>query len=105
MLSLVGGKWTTFRALSEHLANDVLAILGAKRRVSTARLPIGGGAGFPGTDDAVERWIRPHTGGSVDAQRAAVLLTRYGTRAQEVISYLQAGQDRRFQLNAGAEQP
>ncbi len=37
VLSLVGGKWTTFRALSEHLANDVLAILGAKRRVSTAQ--------------------------------------------------------------------
>ncbi|MDQ6753681.1 MAG: glycerol-3-phosphate dehydrogenase/oxidase, partial [Actinomycetota bacterium] len=27
VLSLVGGKWTTFRALSEHLTNDVLAIL------------------------------------------------------------------------------
>ena len=28
VLSLVGGKWTTFRALAEHLSNDVLAELG-----------------------------------------------------------------------------
>ena len=96
VLSLVGGKWTTFRALGEHLANDVLAILGAKRRVSTAGLPIGGGAGFPRTDDDVERWVRSRTGGSVDVQRAMVLLTRYGTRAHEVIGYLQAGEDNLF---------
>jgi glycerol-3-phosphate dehydrogenase len=60
VLSLVGGKWTTFRALSEHMANDVLTILGHKRKISTAKLPIGGGADFPPTETDVQAsglWI------------------------------------------------
>lgn len=91
VLSLVGGKWTTFRALSEHLANDVLAILGAERKTSTAKLAIGGGAGFPATDAGVEAWIAAHATGAISASRAGVLLTRYGTRADTVIAYLSAG--------------
>ncbi|WP_434621434.1 glycerol-3-phosphate dehydrogenase/oxidase [Arthrobacter sp. A5] len=95
-LSLVGGKWTTFRALSEHMANDVLAILAKPRQVSTAKLPIGGGAGFPRSDADIEQWIRTHATGTIDATRVAVLLTRYGTRAMDVIAYLQAGDDHVF---------
>ena len=47
VLSLVGGKWTTFRASAEHLADRALALLARPRRRSTkgvrdrrrARLP------------------------------------------------------------------
>lgn len=94
VLSLVGGKWTTFRALAEHLANDVLAELGMARRASTAQLPIGGGADFPGDEAGVQRWIKAHMGAGRDADRTAVLLTRYGTRAADVMAYLDAGPDR-----------
>ncbi len=94
VLSLVGGKWTTFRALAEHLSNDVLAELGQQRKVSTAKLPIGGGAGFPDTEDGVQRWIKAHMADGRDADRTAGLLTRYGTRAVEVMAYLDAGPDR-----------
>lgn len=94
VLSLVGGKWTTFRALAEHLSDDVLAELGMQRRISTAKLAIGGGAGFPETEAGVQKWIKAHMSPGRDADRAAVLLTRYGTRAEEVISYLDAGPDR-----------
>lgn len=94
VLSLVGGKWTTFRALAEHLANDVLAELGAPRKVSTAQLPIGGGAGFPGDEAGVQAWIKAHMGPGRDADRTAGLLTRYGTRAGAVMAYLDAGPDR-----------
>ncbi|WP_045074013.1 glycerol-3-phosphate dehydrogenase/oxidase [Psychromicrobium lacuslunae] len=94
VLSLVGGKWTTFRALSEHLTNDVLALLGKQRKVSTAKLPIGGGVDFPATEAAVERWILDHTSEQIDAERALVLLTRYGSRANQVIEYLEAGEDK-----------
>jgi glycerol-3-phosphate dehydrogenase len=93
MLSLVGGKWTTFRALSEHLADEVLGLLGRTRKVSTGELPIGGGQGFPSTPEATERWLKAHTGGGIDAARAEVLLARYGTRASEVIEFLRAGED------------
>ena len=93
ILSLVGGKFTTFRALSEHLTNDILKILGHRRTVSTADLPIGGGKNFPLTDTDVQEWIRQHTSEGLDAARVGVLLTRYGTRATEVIDYLKAGED------------
>lgn len=94
VLSLVGGKWTTFRALAEHMTNDVLAEIGMERKVSTAQLPIGGGAGFPADEAGVQKWIKAHMADGRDADRTAGLLTRYGTRAEAVMEYLDAGPDR-----------
>ncbi|TLM87578.1 glycerol-3-phosphate dehydrogenase/oxidase [Pseudarthrobacter sp. NamE5] len=94
VLSLVGGKWTTFRALAEHLANDVLAEIGMERKVSTAQLPIGGGAGFPADEAGVQKWIKAHMGAGRDADRTVGLLTRYGTRAEAVMEYLDGARDR-----------
>ncbi|MEV8040282.1 glycerol-3-phosphate dehydrogenase/oxidase [Arthrobacter sp. NPDC080082] len=94
VLSLVGGKWTTFRALAEHLSNDVLAELGRTRKVSTAKMAIGGGAGFPDSEEGVQRWIKAHMTSGRDADRTAGLLTRYGTRAEAVMEFLDAGEDR-----------
>ncbi|WP_442854285.1 glycerol-3-phosphate dehydrogenase/oxidase [Arthrobacter sp. Soil764] len=93
VLSLVGGKWTTFRALAEHLTNEVLSELGVQRKVSTAQLPIGGGAGFPADEAGVQKWIKAHMAEGRDADRTAGLLTRYGTRAEDVIAYLDAEPD------------
>ncbi|TFC18131.1 glycerol-3-phosphate dehydrogenase/oxidase [Cryobacterium algoritolerans] len=87
LLSLVGGKWTTFRALAEHLSGDILALLGLPRVVSTVGLAIGGGRDFPVTDAAHQVWVTAH-GDEVGAERAAALLTRYGTRAADVIDWL-----------------
>lgn len=94
VLSLVGGKWTTFRALAEHLTNDVLAELGQQRKVSTAQLAIGGGAGFPADEAGVQAWIKAHMTADRDADRTAGLLTRYGTRAEAVMEFLDAAPDR-----------
>ena len=91
-LSLVGGKWTTFRALGEHLAGDVLGILGRERTVSTEGMPIGGGRDYPTTDSARRVWVASH-GDEVGAERADELLGRYGSRAAEVIEHLVAEQD------------
>lgn len=93
VLSLVGGKWTTFRVLSEHMSNEVLTLLGKERKISTAKLAIGGGVDFPSTGSAVEEWIQAHITATIDAERASVLLTRYGTRAAQVIEFLEAGTD------------
>ncbi|MGJ9424544.1 glycerol-3-phosphate dehydrogenase/oxidase [Nesterenkonia halotolerans] len=95
-LSLVGGKWTTFRALSEHMTNDVLEVLGRRRAVSTAGLPIGGGKGFPKTASAEKAWVMSHAGDGLSAERVEGLLIRYGARASEVIDHLRAGSDRVF---------
>ncbi|HEY2556648.1 MAG TPA: FAD-dependent oxidoreductase, partial [Diaminobutyricibacter sp.] len=87
VLSLVGGKWTTFRALSERLSNDVLALLGVDRTVGTAGLAIGGGTGFPVGDEARRDWIARY-GADIGAERAESLLERYGTKAKAVIEAL-----------------
>ncbi|WP_232331594.1 glycerol-3-phosphate dehydrogenase/oxidase [Agromyces laixinhei] len=92
LLSLVGGKWTTFRALAEHLSNEVLALLDRERVSSTAGLAIGGGAGYPTTDDARRVWVVAH-GDEVGPLRAEELLERYGTRAESFIASIEGEQD------------
>jgi glycerol-3-phosphate dehydrogenase len=87
VLSLVGGKWTTFRALGEQLADRVLALLGIGRTTSTVGLAIGGGRGFPTTDDGRTRWVEGHRD-LLPAARVARLLARYGTRAGDYLDWL-----------------
>lgn len=81
--SLVGGKWATFRALAEQVADEILRVLGRERICRTENLAIGGGKNFPGT---VER-------GALPEERVATLLERYGSRAGRVAAYLKAGPD------------
>jgi len=45
--SLVGGKWTSFRAFSEQAADRALAFLGLPRKTDTKSLPIGAGKDAP----------------------------------------------------------
>ena len=92
VLSLVGGKWTTFRALGERLADQVLGLLDAQRTVSTTDLAIGGGVGYPTTPAARADWIAAHRD-TLPADRVDTLLARYGTRAVDVIDAITAGQD------------
>jgi glycerol-3-phosphate dehydrogenase len=92
VLSLVGGKWTTFRALGEQLSDKVLARIGLKRAVSTEGLAIGGGVEFPTTESARATWIDAHRGDQSRA-RAEQLLERYGTRAIEVMASIEDGAD------------
>jgi glycerol-3-phosphate dehydrogenase len=81
--SLVGGKWTTFRALAEQVADEILRVLGRPRIRDSADIPIGGGKGYPRMPE--------NTGLSV--QRLATLVERHGTGADIVAAFLQAGPD------------
>ncbi|MEV8024367.1 glycerol-3-phosphate dehydrogenase/oxidase [Microbacterium sp. NPDC080220] len=90
VLSLVGGKWTTFRAVAEHVASDTLALLGRARTVSTADLAIGGGADYPRTPRDRARWIEQHRGVHT-AALADRMLERYGTRAGDVLAAVPEG--------------
>ena len=90
VLSLVGGKWTTFRALAAHLSSDVTTKLGVARTVDTTGMPIGGGKDFPTTDAQRALWITSHRDG-LDAEVVEGLLERYGTRAAEVVDVLAQG--------------
>ncbi|MEX8033713.1 FAD-dependent oxidoreductase [Microbacterium sp. 20-116] len=88
-MSLVGGKWTTFRALAEHLSMKTLQKLRRPHRVSTQGLPIGGGAGFPTTPEQRRRWIAARTNAH-SAALVEAMLERYGTRADAVLAALPA---------------
>ncbi|MGO1543819.1 MAG: FAD-dependent oxidoreductase [Gulosibacter sp.] len=87
LLSLVGGKLTTFRASAESLADAALRTLGRDRKRHTRGVAIGGGRGFPTSVMDREAWVAKYAN-SVGADRANRLLERYGTVASEVISEL-----------------
>ncbi len=85
VVSLVGGKWTTFRGFAEEIADRLLKRLDISRRVSTRDLPIGGGKDMPRDPDARDRWIAGTAAATgVSPERAAVLLDRYGTTAEAI---------------------
>jgi glycerol-3-phosphate dehydrogenase len=87
--SLVGGKWTSFRAFAEQVSDKALAFLGQTRQKSTHELPIGGGRNYPHTPEEQKRYLdglAAWTGFSV--QRVDSLFDRYGTRAEAVALFL-----------------
>ena len=55
--SLIGGKWTTFRAFGEQVADKILNHLARPRLASSADLPIGGGKGYPQTAAEKREWL------------------------------------------------
>jgi glycerol-3-phosphate dehydrogenase len=88
IISLVGGKWTTFRGFAEEVADTVLTRLQRSRKASTERLAIGGGRDFPMSSNERTNWIRSvaaKTG--VEASRVDELLGRYGTTAAEILAH------------------
>ena len=89
--SLVGGKWTTFRALAEQVSDEILRVLGRRRVCSTENLAIGGGKGFPST----------LTPSGLPEDRIRTLLERYGSGARRVAAWLQAGPDAPLATSSG----
>ncbi|KTQ84423.1 glycerol-3-phosphate dehydrogenase [Aureimonas ureilytica] len=88
IISLVGGKWTTFRGFAEEVANTVLSRLGRARKVSTQHLPIGGGRDFPVDEAARAAWIaRVASESGFAADRVGELLSRYGTTARAIAGH------------------
>ena len=86
VLSLVGGKWTTFRAFAAQATDEVLAGLGRARRVSTEAIPIGGGRDFPAAPTDRRDWIRRIAREQdVTPARAEALLDRYGTASEPLL--------------------
>lgn len=76
LLSLVGGKWTTFRAFSEQAADRAFALLGRSRRISTTD------RNYPGAGQCTANEIAAI--GQLPLARAETLLRRYGVLAREV---------------------
>ena len=92
--SLVGGKWTTFRAFAEQTTDRVLEDLGQPRKISTQNISIGGGRGYPRSQAAQEIWLRKlQTTSELPLERLRQLFERYGTRAAAVADYISRAND------------
>ncbi|WP_411037223.1 glycerol-3-phosphate dehydrogenase/oxidase [Shinella sp. BYT-45] len=94
VISLVGGKWTTFRGFAEEVADTILSRMGRSRRTSTQMLPIGGGRDFPADAAARRAWVTERAAKSgLPAARVEALLARYGTTADAILAHIEAGGD------------
>ncbi|HET6499385.1 MAG TPA: glycerol-3-phosphate dehydrogenase [Amycolatopsis sp.] len=81
LLSIIGGKLTTHRALAEQTVDKVLQLLGRRRRGATRRLPLPGGR----TVDWPGFAARFRAEAKLPEGTAERLLGIYGTRAPEVL--------------------
>lgn len=94
VLSLIGGKWTTFRAFSEQTADMALKRLSLPRKVDTKSTSIGGGKNYPVAASDQQKWLEDlqrKTGLSTD--RVKMLFERYGTYAAEIAAFCTAAPD------------
>jgi glycerol-3-phosphate dehydrogenase len=100
--NLVGGKWTSFRAFSEQVADLVLDLLKAPRKTDTKTLAIGGGRDYPQDEAARRAWIEAQaTRHAISLDRIHALLERYGTRAEAVAAFIAAEEDATLQTLPG----
>lgn len=92
--SLVGGKWTTFRAFAEQTADKLFERLGITRKIGTEDMPIGGGKNYPHSETEQRQWlaeVQAKTG--VPMLRLQTLFDRYGTGAESIAAFIAAGED------------
>jgi glycerol-3-phosphate dehydrogenase len=100
--SMIGGKWTTFRAFAEQVTDRLLAHLGEHRRAGTETLAIGGGKDYPRGQPEVRRWLAQlHEATRLPQDRLSTLLERYGTRAEAIAKFLAAGPDEPLRHHVG----
>ncbi|WP_413993812.1 glycerol-3-phosphate dehydrogenase/oxidase [Labrys okinawensis] len=103
IISLVGGKWTTFRGFAEEVADNVLKRLGKNRSASTRTLAIGGGKDFPPDAAARATWLAQAAGASgLSRERLETLLARYGTTALPVAHHCAASSRSEEMLRASS---
>ena len=92
--SLVGGKWTSFRAFAEEVTDKALNYLKMTREKSTKTLAIGGGRNYERRKaerkqqlDGISAWT------NISQDRLEELYQRYGTRVEEVAIFISKGND------------
>jgi glycerol-3-phosphate dehydrogenase len=92
--SLVGGKWTSFRAFSEQVTDKALEFLGRPRLKNTRSLAIGGGKKYsmkPEDRKGFVDGLATRTG--LTAERAVDLFDRYGTRCEQAAQFIRLKKD------------
>ena len=92
--SLVGGKWTSFRAFAEQVTDKSLTFLGMERKISTEDMQIGGGKNYERRKedrrqklDGIIAWT------NLSLERLEELYQRYGTRVEDVAMFISEGEE------------
>ncbi|MEC5318717.1 glycerol-3-phosphate dehydrogenase/oxidase [Brenneria populi subsp. brevivirga] len=85
LISLVGGKWTTFRSFAELAADKALGHLGKTRAASTLDRP------YPGAGAIDAAQLAQRSG--LSAARIEQLYARYGTLAEPIALFCAQGDD------------
>lgn len=88
VISLVGGKWTTFRAFSEQATDEVLLILNKERLCSTREKAIGGGNNYPSNEQQQQSYLNElHQKYSLSTSQTLALFNRYGTDIEKILNF------------------
>lgn len=90
LVTVIGGKWTTFRRMAADAADAVLSALGRSRAIDTAALPIGGGRNYPRSDAERTAAEAALVATGVGPRLAARLVETYGSRAPRVAASILA---------------
>lgn len=92
--SLIGGKWTSFRAFAEQVTDKALAYLGKPRQKSTSDLPIGGGRGYSSDEAEQKRQVEGFAAWTgLSKERLQTLYDRYGSRTEAVAAFINRATD------------
>jgi glycerol-3-phosphate dehydrogenase len=88
LLSVAGGKYTTYRHMAEVITDEVARHFGGRRLRRTRHFPLDGAPSCPWADfePAAGAGLRRQYG--LSAEAASHLIRRYGRRAAEVAAYL-----------------
>lgn len=89
LLSVVGGKYTTYRHMAEVITDEVARRLGSRRRCRTRRHRLDGAPEVPWARFEPAEVARLRTRYRLDERTAQHLVRRYGGRAPDVASYLE----------------
>jgi glycerol-3-phosphate dehydrogenase len=89
LLSVAGGKYTTYRHMAEVTTDAVVARLGLRRRCRTRRQPLDGAPRQPWPAFRA-RTVAALEKAGLDAGAARHLVHRYGRRAPDVAAYVGA---------------
>ena len=89
LLSVAGGKYTTYRHMAEVVTDAVEQRLGRRRRVRTRHFLLDGAPARPWSEFARSETAVLRARFGLSAEAAAHLVQRYGLRARDVAGYVE----------------
>jgi len=85
LISMVGGKWTSYRAFGEQVGEKSLKFLKKSRITSTEEMKIGGGKDYPLSQDALDQYIDNYVNKGYQKEDILMLFERYGTAIKDIL--------------------